>query len=104
MTKKLSVFIPAKKETVIGGFDLLDNYILRTEKSDAIPRLLVRNIDTNDEEELIVSEEPVGSPGFSLMQKNTNTTKIRISWDRLSTRSYLEIAFSIHIVQYFSIV
>jgi len=84
-TKKLSTFIPAKKETVVGGFDFLDNYILRTEKSDAIPKLFVRNIDTNKEEELIVSEEPVGSPGFSLMQKDTNTTKIRIAWDSLAT-------------------
>jgi len=83
--KKLSVFIPPKKETVIGGFDFLDNYILRAEKSDAIPKLFVRNIHTNAEEELIVSEEAVGSPGFSLMQKNTNTTKIRISWDSLAT-------------------
>jgi len=83
--KNLTIFIPSKKETIIGGFNFLDNYILRTEKSDAIPRLFVRNINTNDEEELIISKEPVGSPGISLMQKKTNTTKIRISWDSLAT-------------------
>ena len=47
--------------------------------------LQIRNIKTNKEEELIISKEPVGSPGVSLMQKNTNTTKIRISWDSLAT-------------------
>ena len=75
---KLDVFIPAKKETVIGGLDFLDNYTLRGEKSDAIPKLYVRNIKTNDEEEIKISDEPIGVPGVSLMQKNTNTTKIRV--------------------------
>ena len=44
--KELTTFIPPKKETIIGGFDFLDNYILRTEKSDAIPKLFIRNINT----------------------------------------------------------
>jgi oligopeptidase B len=83
--EKLDIFIPPKKETVIGGFDFLDNYILRAEKSDAISKLFIRNIVTNKEEEIKISEESVGSPGFSLIQKNTNTTKIRLSWDSLAT-------------------
>merc|ERR1712127_731460 len=49
---KLEIFIPAKKETVIGGLDFLDEYILRGEKSDAIPKLYVRNIKTNHEEQI----------------------------------------------------
>ena len=84
-TKQLDIFIPPKEETVIGGFDFLDNYILRMEKSDAIAKVFIRNIETNNEEELVISKEPVGSPGVSLMQKNTNTTKIRILWDSLAT-------------------
>ena len=83
--KRLDVFIPPKEETIIGGFDFLDDYILRAEQSNAIPKLFIRNIHTNDEEELIISSEPVGSPNISLMQKDTNTTKIRISWDSLAT-------------------
>ena len=82
---KLDVFIAPKEETIIGGFDFLDDYILRAEQSDAIPKLFIRNIDTNDEEELIISREAVGSPSISLMQKNTNTSKIRIAWDSLAT-------------------
>ena len=82
---KLEEFIPAKKETVIGGFEFLDNFILRGEKSDAIPKLLVRNIKTNKEEEIKISNEKVGSPGVALMQKNTNTSKIRVSWESMAT-------------------
>ena len=84
---KLEVFIPAKKETVIGGFDFLDEYILRAEKSDAIPKLFVRNIKSNKEEEIKISDESIGVPGVSLMQRNTNTTKIRVSWESMATPS-----------------
>ena len=40
--KNWKLFIPAKKETVIGGLDFLDDYILRAEKSDAIPKLVCK--------------------------------------------------------------
>ena len=83
--KKLEVLIPPRKETIIGGLDFLDDYILRSESSDAIPKIFIRNVHTNAEEELTISEEPVGSPGISLMQKDTNTSKIRISWDSIAT-------------------
>ncbi len=82
---KLEVFIPAKKETVIGGFEFLDDYILRSEKSDAIPKLFVRNINTNKEEEIKISDEPIGVPGISLMQRDTNTTMIRVGWESMAT-------------------
>jgi len=83
--KNLKIFIPPRKEIIIGGLEFLDNYILRTEKSDAIPKLFFREINTNIEEEIIISKEPVGSPGFSLIQKDTNTSTIRISWDSMTT-------------------
>ena len=83
--KKLEEFITAKKETVIGGLDFLDNYFIRGEKSDAIPKLYVRNIKTNQEEEIKISEEVIGSPGAALMQKDSNTTKIRVSWESMAT-------------------
>jgi len=81
----LEEFIPAKKETIIGGLVFLDDFMLRSEKSDAIPKLFSRNIKTNMEEEIKISNEIVGSPGAALMQKNTNTTKIRISWESMAT-------------------
>jgi oligopeptidase B len=58
---------------------------LRGEKSDAIPKLYVRNIKTNHEEEIKISDEVIGVPGASLMQKNTNTTKIRVGWESMAT-------------------
>ena len=82
---KFEEYIPSKKETVIGGLDFLDDFILRSEKSDAIPKLFVRNIKTNQEEEIKISNEAIGSPGLSLMQKNTNTSKIRVSWESMAT-------------------
>ena len=78
-------FIPAKKETVVGGLDFLDDFIIRGEKSDAIPKLFVRNIRTNEEEEIKISDEAIGSPGASLMQKDSNTSKIRVSWESMAT-------------------
>tara|TARA_B100001564_G_scaffold356462_1_gene370694 strand:- start:256 stop:2337 length:2082 start_codon:yes stop_codon:yes gene_type:complete len=84
-TDKLEEFIPAKKETVIGDLNFLDDYIIRAEKSDAILKLFVRNIATNNEEEIKISDEAIGSPSFSLMQKNTNTSKIRVGWESMAT-------------------
>ena len=53
--------------------------------SDAIPKIFVRKISTNTEEELIISDEQVGSPGVSAMQKDTNTSKVWISWESMAT-------------------
>jgi len=83
--ENLVEFVPPKKDTVIGGLDFLDDYIIRAEKSDAIPRLYVRHINSNKEEEIKISNEPIGVPGASLMQKDTNTSKIRISWESMAT-------------------
>ena len=83
--RNLEEFIPAKKETIIGGLVFLDDFILRSEKSDAIHKLFTRNIKTNVEDEIKISNEVVGSPGAALMQKKTNTTKIRISWESMAT-------------------
>ena len=83
--KKIEEFIPAKKNTVISDLDFLDNYFIRGEKSNAIPKLYIRNIKTNNEEEVKISEEMIGLPGVSLIQKNTNTSKIRVSWESMAT-------------------
>ena len=82
---KLEEFIPAKKETVVGGLEFLDDFIIRSEKSDAIPKLFVRNIKTNEEEEIKISDEAIGCPGASLLQKDRKTSKIRVSWESMAT-------------------
>lgn len=79
-------YIPAKKGTIIGSFYFLDNHMIRSESSDAIPKLYIRDLKTNKEEEIKISNEQVGSPGASLMQRDTNTTKIWVSWESMSTQ------------------
>ncbi len=80
-------FIPSKKEVVIGGFDFLDDWMIRGEMSNALPKLFVRNLKNNKEEELIFSDEKVWSPSVSEMQKETNTDNIYISYSSPKTNS-----------------
>ena len=79
-------YIPAKKGTIVGGIIFLDSHIIRGESSDAIPKLYIRDLKTNKEEEIKISNEQVGSPEASLMQRDTNTTKIRIAWESMATQ------------------
>ena len=79
-------YIPAKKGTIIGSFDFLDKHMIRSESSDAIPKLYIRDLKTNKEEEIKISSEQVGSPGAFLMQRDTNTTRIRVAWESMATQ------------------
>jgi len=78
-------FIPSRKGVLIGGLTFLSDWILRTEMSDALQKVFVRNIKTNQEEQLIFTDEKVISPGVSLMQKDRNTDKIRIGYESPKT-------------------
>ena len=80
-------FIPSKKEVVIGGFDLLDDWMIRGEMSNALPKLFIRNLKTNEEEELFFADEKVWSPSVSEMQKETNTDNVYISYSSPRTNS-----------------
>ena len=73
-------FIPPKNETLIGGFNILKEWMIRSEIRNALPRLFVRNLNTNEEEELIFSDEKVYMPGCSLVQKNRNTDFVHLSY------------------------
>jgi len=84
-------FIPAKKEVVVGGFEFLDDWMIRSEISNALSKLFVRNLKSNYEEELIFSDEKVWSPSFSEIQKETNTDKIYISYSSPKTNSRVYI-------------
>jgi oligopeptidase B len=78
-------YIPSKEEILIGGFIFLNNWMLRSEKVDAIPKLFIRDLKTNKEEELKISDEEIISPGMSLMQKDRDTDVIRISYESPKT-------------------
>ena len=78
-------YIPAKEEVLIGGFIFLNNWMVRSERVDAMPKLFIRNLKTNKEEELKISDEEIISPGMSLMQKDRNTDVIRVSYESPKT-------------------
>ena len=80
-------FIAAKNEVLIGGLTFLNNWIIRSETSDALDKLYVKNITTEKEEELIFSNETVYVPGASLMQRDKNTDEIYLSYSSPKTQS-----------------
>ena len=84
---KWEAFIPEKKETLIGGLTFLENWIIRSEVSNALGKIFVRNLITNIEEELIFSDEEVYDGGISLIQKDKNTDLIHISYSTPKTQS-----------------
>jgi oligopeptidase B len=78
-------YIPAREEVLIGGFVLLNDWMIRSERVDAKSKLFVRDLKTNKEEELKISDEEIISPGMSLIQKDRNTDIIRISYESPKT-------------------
>jgi len=79
-------FFP-KNEVLIGGCVFLKNWIIRSETSDALDKLFIRNISTNFEEELIFSDEKVYVPNISLKQKDRNTDEIYLGYSSPKTPS-----------------
>ncbi|MDC3295286.1 S9 family peptidase [Candidatus Pelagibacter sp.] len=80
-------FIAAKNEVLIGGLTFLKNWIIRSETSDALDKLFVKNITTGIEEDLIFSDETVFVPGASLIQRDKNTDEIYIGYSSPKTQS-----------------
>jgi oligopeptidase B len=80
-------FIPAKEEVLIGGLTFLNNWIIRSETSNALDKLFVMNALTGKEEELIFSDEKVYVPGVSLIQRDKNTDKIYLGYSSPKTQS-----------------
>ena len=80
-------FVPSKNEVLIGGCVFLKNWIIRSETSDALDKLFIRNISTNFEEELIFSDEKVYLPNISLKQKDRNTDEIYLGYSSPKTPS-----------------
>ena len=85
------VYINAKDEVLIGGLIFLNDWIIRSEKSNALGKLYLRDIKTNLEEELIFSDEEVIVPGISLTQRDKNTDLVDLSYSSPKTpgKTYL---------------
>ena len=80
-------FIAAKNEVLIGGCVFLKDWIIRSETSNALDKLFVRNISKNEEKELIFTDETVCVPSISLRQKDKNTNEIYIGYSSPKTPS-----------------
>ena len=80
-------FIPAKSETLIGNIVYLKNWMIRSEVTNALDKIFVRNLDSNTEEELIFTDEKVYDAGVSLTQRDRNTDTIYISYSTPKTQS-----------------
>ena len=83
--QKWSDFIPPKEEVLVGGCTFLNNWILRSETSNALDKIFVKNIKTGLEEELVFSDETVTVPGVSLMQRDKNTDTVYLSYSSPKT-------------------
>ena len=84
-------FIPAKDEVLIGGLVFLKNWIIRSETSDALGKLILRNPKTGKELNLDFVEEKVIVPGVSLKQRDRNTNEVYLSYSSPKTpgKTYL---------------
>ncbi len=86
-TQNWKPFVEAKNEVLIGGLVFLKNWIIRSEVSNALDKLFVKNISTGLEEELIFSDEKVYVPNISLRQKDKNTDEIYLGYSSPKTPS-----------------
>ena len=80
-------YIAAQDEVLIGSLFFLDNWILRSEISNALPKIFVKNKFSNEEEEIKFSGEKVIDPGISFVQKDRNTDLIYLNYSSPKTQS-----------------
>ncbi len=91
LNQNWEIYIAPKNEVLIGGLTFLDNWIIRAEKSNALGKLFVKNINSEIEEELNFSDEKVIVPGVSLIQRDKNTDLVYLSYSSPKTpgKTYL---------------
>ena len=91
LNQNWEIYIAPKNEVLIGGLTFLDNWVIRAEKSNALGKLFVKNINSEIEEELNFSDEKVIVPGISLIQRDKNTDLVYLSYSSPKTpgKTYL---------------
>ncbi len=89
--QKWEAFVAAKDEVLIGGLVFLSNWVIRSETSNALGKIILRDPKTNKEEEIIFSDEKVIVPSISLTQKDKKTDNVYLSYSSPKTpgRTYL---------------
>ena len=83
--QKWEPFINAKDEVLIGGLVFLKNWIIRSETSNALGKIILRDPKTDKEEEIIFCDEKVIVPSISLIQKDKNTDNVYLSYSSPKT-------------------
>ena len=83
--QKWEPFIQAKEEVLIGGLVFLNNWIIRSETSNALGKIILRDPKTSKEEEITFSDEDVIVPSISLTQKDKNTDEVYLSYSSPKT-------------------
>ncbi len=78
-------FIPKKDEVLIGGLVFLNDWIIRSETSNALGKLIVKNSKTGVENYLDFVDEKVIVPSISLKQKDRNTDEVYLSYSSPKT-------------------
>ena len=85
--QKWKSYISAKDEVLIGGLIFLNDWVLRSEVSNALGKLFVKNIKTNIEEEIKFTDEKVIDPVISLKQRDKNTDFVHLNYSSPKTQS-----------------
>ncbi len=83
--QKWEPFIQAKEEVLIGGLVFLNNWIIRSETSNALGKIILRDPKTSKEEEITFCDEEVIVPSISLTQKDKNTDQVYLSYSSPKT-------------------
>jgi len=89
--QKWETYIAAKDEVLIGGLVFLNDWIIRSETSNALGKIFVKNVRTNKEEEIKFANEKVIVPGISLVQRERDTDQLYLGYSspKTQSRSYL---------------
>ena len=85
--QKWETYIAAKDEVLIGGLVFLNDWIIRSETSNALGKIFVKNVKTNMEEEIKFADEKVIVPGISLIQRERNTDQLYLGYSSPKTQS-----------------
>ena len=85
--QKWETYIAAKDEVLIGGLVFLNDWIIRSETSNALSKLFVKNVKTDFEEEIKFVDEKVIEPGVSLIQKDRNTDLVHLGYSSPKTQA-----------------
>ena len=87
LEQKWETYISAKDEVLIGGLVFLNDWIIRSETSNALNKIFVKNKKTNEEEEIEFTDEKIIVPGISLVQRDRNTNLLYLNYSSPKTQS-----------------